>query len=134
MRFIFSFSYSYMPFLISLLTALWISKSCVLSYILIFFPFHIFSHFFLKSSFWYLPIGIFEYKYIWRDRNTSFSKICGRYDRARCLDNFNHEKVIIHGYSIEICRNETGTTRIWICSKYPENNVMIFARKFWRFL
>ncbi len=39
-----------------------------------------------------------EYKYIWRDRNTSFSKIRGGYDRARCSDNFNHKKVIIHKY------------------------------------
>ncbi len=40
----------------------------------------------------------FEYKYIWRDRNTSFSKMHGRYDRAPCSDNLNHKKVIIHGY------------------------------------
>ncbi len=40
----------------------------------------------------------FEYKYMWRDRNISFSKMRGRYDRACCLDNLNHKKVIIHGY------------------------------------
>ncbi len=40
-----------------------------------------------------------EYKYIWRDRNTSFSKTRGRYDRARCSDNFNRKKVIIHEFS-----------------------------------
>ncbi len=40
----------------------------------------------------------FEYKYTWRDRNTSFSKMRGKYDRARCSDNLNHKKVIIHGY------------------------------------
>ncbi len=40
----------------------------------------------------------FEYKYIWRDRNTSFSKMRGRYDRAHHSDNFNHKKVIIRGY------------------------------------
>ncbi len=40
----------------------------------------------------------FEYKYIWRDWNTSFSKMCGRYDKACCSDNFNRKKVIIHGY------------------------------------
>ncbi len=45
---------------------------------------------------------IFEYKYIiWRDRNTSFLKMCGRYDRARSLDNFNHQKVIMCGYWYE---------------------------------
>ncbi len=43
----------------------------------------------------------FEYKYIWRDRNTSFLKVCGRYDRARCSDNFNHKKVINRGYWYE---------------------------------
>ncbi len=41
----------------------------------------------------------FEYKYIWRDRNTSFSMMGGRYDRARCSDNFNHKKaIIVQGY------------------------------------
>ncbi len=40
----------------------------------------------------------FKYKYIWTDRNTSFSKMHGRYDRARCSDNLNHKKVIIHGH------------------------------------
>ncbi len=45
--------------------------------------------------------SIFEYKYIWRSRNTSFSKIGGRYDRARCSDNCNHKKVIIRGYRYE---------------------------------
>ncbi len=40
----------------------------------------------------------FEYKYIWRGRNTSFSKMGGRHDRARGSDNLNHKKVIIHGY------------------------------------
>ncbi len=33
---------------------------------------------------------------IWRDRNTSFSTMCGRYDRARCSDNFNHKKVKLY--------------------------------------
>ncbi len=41
---------------------------------------------------------LFEYKYIWRDGNTSFSKMRGRYDRVRCLDNFNHKKVILRWY------------------------------------
>ncbi len=41
----------------------------------------------------------FEYKYIWRDTNTSFSKMRGRYDRARWPDNFNHKKVIIRGWA-----------------------------------
>ncbi len=39
----------------------------------------------------------FEYKYIWRDGNTSFS-MCERYDRVRCSDNFDHKEVIIHGF------------------------------------
>ncbi len=76
----------------------------------------------------------FEYKYIWRDRNISFLKMCGRYDRACCSDNFNRKKIIIRGWelvsycipafayhclwlqtwynSIEFCKSETGTTRI----------------------
>ncbi len=44
---------------------------------------------------------IFEYKYIWSDRNTSFSKRSGRYDRVCFSDNFNHKKVIIHRYWYE---------------------------------
>ncbi len=43
-------------------------------------------------------LSYFEYKCIWWDRNTSFSKMHGRYDRAHCSDNFNHKKVIIHRY------------------------------------
>ncbi len=39
----------------------------------------------------------FEYKYIWRDRSTSFSKMCGTYDRARCSDNLNHNTRISMG-------------------------------------
>ncbi len=39
-------------------------------------------------------LGHFEYKYIWRYRSASFSKMRGRYDRARYSNNFNHKKVI----------------------------------------
>ncbi len=48
----------------------------------------------------FLQHFFFDYKYIWRDRNTSFLKMRGRYDRARCLDNLNHTKVIIHGFVV----------------------------------
>ncbi len=50
------------------------------------------------AIFWFFSTFFFEYKYIWKDRNTSFSKMRGRYNRALCSDNFNHKKVIIHGY------------------------------------
>ncbi len=45
-----------------------------------------------------LPLSI---NILWRDRNTSFSKMRGRYDRVRCMDNFNHKKVIICRYRYE---------------------------------
>ncbi len=35
-----------------------------------------------------------EYKYVRKDRNTSFLKMRGTYDRARRLENFDHKKVI----------------------------------------
>ncbi len=43
---------------------------------------------------------IFEYKYIWRDRNISISKI----RREHCSDNFNDKRVIIRGYQYECSR------------------------------
>ncbi len=52
----------------------------------------------ILQSFDFFQHFFFEYKYIWRNRNTSFSKMRGRYDRARCSDNLNHKKGIIHGY------------------------------------
>ncbi len=59
--------------------------------------------------------NIFEYKYIWRDRNTNFSKMRGRYDRARCLDNFNHKKVIIRGWApVSDCIPAFAYCRLWL--------------------
>ncbi len=59
----------------------------------------------------------FEYKYIWRDRNTSFSKMRSRYDKAHCSDNFNHKKVILHRYRwapVSDCRFAFAYCCLWL--------------------
>ncbi len=70
----------------------------------------------MNKYFWNLVRALpFEYKYIWRDRNTSFSKICSRYDRARCSDNLIHKKVIIRGWApVSDCIPAFAYRRSWL--------------------
>ncbi len=93
----------------------------------------------------------FEYKYIWRDRNTSFSKMRGRYDRACCSDNFNRKKVIIQyllsaivacDYKLDRIQSNFVKTKqeprghnitsdkLEFVPKYPENNVTNLQENF----
>ncbi len=94
------------------------------------------------------------FKYMWRDINTSFLKMCGRYDRVSCSDNFNHKKVIIRGYRYEfsfeykyIWRRKNVTIfvgrvdnlrkKIWELLyknlQYLQENCMFFTKKFVKF-
>ncbi len=86
----------------------------------------------------------FEYKYIWRNRNTSFSKMRGKYDRVRCSDNFNHKKVIIRGFvrntlkimwrflreNFDNFRRKILTIFLWKVDYFLQKNFTIFAEKF----
>ncbi len=79
----------------------------------------------------------FEYKYIWRDRNTSYSKMRGRYDRVRCPDNFNHKKVntlkIMWRFlqeNFDDFRGKILTIFLWRVDYVLQKNFTIFAEKF----